>query len=96
MCLLVRVTANLIDRLVRNNGGTMVSKRNEKNSEIYKLQCHFIHHEPHLKSPVIEYRRTWGSSVSIVSDYTLDDWVTGVRSPAEAKDFSSSLCPDQL
>jgi hypothetical protein len=29
------------------------------------------------------------SSVSIVSG---DDWTTGVRSPAEAKDFSSSLC----
>jgi hypothetical protein len=27
-----------------------------------------------------------------VSDYRLDDWVNGVRSPAEAKDFPSSLC----
>jgi hypothetical protein len=27
-----------------------------------------------------------------VSDYGLDDRATGVRSPAEAKDFSSSLC----
>jgi hypothetical protein len=33
-----------------------------------------------------------GSSVSIVSDYGLDAWAIGVRSPAEAKDFSSSLC----
>jgi hypothetical protein len=33
-----------------------------------------------------------GSSVSIVSDYGLDDREIGVRSPAEAKDFSSSLC----
>jgi hypothetical protein len=33
-----------------------------------------------------------GSSVSIVSDYRLDDRVPGVRSPAEAKDFSSNLC----
>jgi hypothetical protein len=24
------------------------------------------------------------------------DWTTGVRSAAEAKSFSSSLCPDQL
>jgi hypothetical protein len=24
------------------------------------------------------------------------DWMTGVRSPAEGKDFSSTLCPDQL
>jgi hypothetical protein len=27
-----------------------------------------------------------------VSDYGLDDWAIGVRSPVEAKDFSSSLC----
>jgi hypothetical protein len=33
-----------------------------------------------------------GSSVSIVSDYGLDDRVIGVRSLAEAKDFSSSFC----
>jgi hypothetical protein len=32
------------------------------------------------------------SSVSIVSDYGLDDRVIGVRSPAETKDFSSILC----
>jgi hypothetical protein len=33
-----------------------------------------------------------GSSVSIVSGYGLDDRAIDVRSPAEAKDFSSSLC----
>jgi hypothetical protein len=33
-----------------------------------------------------------GSSVSIVSDYGRDDRPIDVRSPAEAKDFSSSLC----
>jgi hypothetical protein len=33
-----------------------------------------------------------GSSVSIVSGYGLDDRAIEVRSPAEAKDFSSSLC----
>jgi hypothetical protein len=33
-----------------------------------------------------------GSSVSIVSDYWLDDRAIEVRSPAGAKDFSSSLC----
>jgi hypothetical protein len=33
-----------------------------------------------------------GSSGSIVSDYGLDDRAIGVRSPAGAKDFSSSLC----
>jgi hypothetical protein len=32
------------------------------------------------------------SSGSIVSDYGLDDRVIGVRSPAEAKDFSCNLC----
>jgi hypothetical protein len=32
------------------------------------------------------------SSGSIVSDYGLDDRAIGVRFPAEAKDFSSSLC----
>jgi hypothetical protein len=33
-----------------------------------------------------------GSLVSIVSDYGLHDRAIEVRSPAEAKDFSSTLC----
>jgi hypothetical protein len=33
-----------------------------------------------------------GSSGSIVSDYGLDEWAIGVRSPAGAKDFSAILC----
>jgi hypothetical protein len=33
-----------------------------------------------------------GSSVSIVSDYGLDDRAIGVRSPEGAKNFSHSLC----
>jgi hypothetical protein len=33
-----------------------------------------------------------GCSVSIVSDYGLDDGAIGVRSPAGTKDLSSSLC----
>jgi hypothetical protein len=33
-----------------------------------------------------------GRSVSIVSDYGLDDRVIGVRFPADAAEFSSSLC----
>jgi hypothetical protein len=33
-----------------------------------------------------------GSSVSIVSGYVLDDRAIEVRSPAESRDFSSSLC----
>jgi hypothetical protein len=32
------------------------------------------------------------SSLTIVSDYGLDDWAIEVRSPAEAKGFCSSLC----
>jgi hypothetical protein len=36
--------------------------------------------------------RSGGSSVSIVSGYGLDDRAIMVRSQAEAKDFSSSLC----
>jgi hypothetical protein len=32
---------------------------------------------------------SWGSSVSTC---LATDWTTGIRSPAEAKDFSSSLC----
>jgi hypothetical protein len=38
------------------------------------------------------YWRSRGSSVSIVSDYGLDDRVIEVRSPAEARDFSCNLC----
>jgi hypothetical protein len=34
----------------------------------------------------------WSSSVSIVSDYGLDDRAIGVRSPAGAKDFASNIC----
>jgi hypothetical protein len=33
-----------------------------------------------------------GSSVSTVSDHVLDDRAIEVRTPAETKDFSSSLC----
>jgi hypothetical protein len=42
---------------------------------------------------VVEYRSEKpGSSVSIVSDYGLDNRAIGFRSPAGAKDFSSNLC----
>jgi hypothetical protein len=37
-----------------------------------------------------------GNSVSIVSGYGLHDQAIEVRSPAEAKDFFPSLCPDRL
>jgi hypothetical protein len=39
-----------------------------------------------------QYQQEPGSSVSIVSDYGLDDLANGVRSPAGAKDFLSILC----
>jgi hypothetical protein len=32
------------------------------------------------------------TAISIMSDYGLEDRATAVRSPAEAKDFSSNLC----
>jgi hypothetical protein len=38
------------------------------------------------------YKYFFPGSGSIVSDYGLDDRAIGVRSPAGAKDFSSSLC----
>jgi hypothetical protein len=34
----------------------------------------------------------WGISVSIDSDYRLDNWGYGIQSPAETKGFSFSLC----
>jgi hypothetical protein len=40
----------------------------------------------------IVFRGGRSSSVSIVSDYGLDHRAIEVRSPAGAKDFSSSLC----
>jgi hypothetical protein len=43
-------------------------------------------------SPCYKYLRQPGSSGSIVSDFRLDDRAIEVRSPAEAKDFSCSLC----
>jgi hypothetical protein len=39
-----------------------------------------------------QYRTSWVSSGSIVSDYGLDDREIGFRSPAGAEDFSSTLC----
>jgi hypothetical protein len=50
----------------------------------------FLHHN--FKSIYLIYLGAGLSSGSIVSDYGLDDRAIGVRSPAEAKDFSSILC----
>jgi hypothetical protein len=43
-------------------------------------------------SPHLLYELCRVSSVSIVSDYGLDDRAIGVRSPAGAEEFSSILC----
>jgi hypothetical protein len=40
----------------------------------------------------MEYLREPDSSVSMVSDYALDDLAIGVRSPAETRDFSFNVC----
>jgi hypothetical protein len=45
-----------------------------------------------LLSDRFEVQQEPGSSGSIVSDYGLNYRAIGVRSPAEAKDFSSILC----
>jgi hypothetical protein len=45
-----------------------------------------------ILSVLLRIIRSRGSSGSIVSGYGLEDRAIGVRSPAEAKDFSSSLC----
>jgi hypothetical protein len=49
----------------------------------------------YISSRYFDLQQKWrsrGSSVSIVSDYELDDGATGVRSPVDVKDFSSSPC----
>jgi hypothetical protein len=52
--------------------------------------CCFVRHSN--KTVSFKYYCEQGSSVSIVSDYGLDDLAIEVRSPAEAKHFSSNLC----
>jgi hypothetical protein len=51
--------------------------------------CCFVRYSN--KNVSFKYYCEPGSSVSIVSGYGLDDRAIEVRSPAEAKDFSSSL-----
>jgi hypothetical protein len=46
----------------------------------------------HYKKPPGPYKGDRGNSVSVVSDYGLDDRAIGVRSPAGTTDFSSNLC----
>jgi hypothetical protein len=46
---------------------------------------------PYAYDIYFSVRRSLGSSVSIVSDYRLDDRANGIRSLAEAKDLSSIL-----
>jgi hypothetical protein len=70
--------------------------KREVNIPWHTFLIHLIHpvlyflYNIFLLSSALE--REQGSSVSIVSDYGLDDRAIGVRSPEEAKDFSSNLC----
>jgi hypothetical protein len=54
--------------------------------------CGLSLHDSFFNLLSIWFIKESGSSVSIVCDYGLDDRAIEVRSPAEAKDFSSSLC----
>jgi hypothetical protein len=62
---------------------------NSQNS-LTVLTCFFCQLS-HSFADTICRHRSRGSSGSIVSDYGLDDRAIGVRSPAGAEDFSSSL-----
>jgi hypothetical protein len=57
-----------------------------------KTQNHCLEYLRFILLISINAARSRVSSGSIVSDYGLDDRAIGVRSPAGAKDFSSSLC----
>jgi hypothetical protein len=59
-------------------------------AKIYKLHTN-VHNWTNIRT-IISRKGSRGSSGSIVSDYGLDDRAIGIRSPAGAKDFSSSLC----
>jgi hypothetical protein len=59
--------------------------------------CHWVFRRPFMRYKFQIASSTTNcvsrsSSVSIVSDYGLDNRAMGVRSPAGAKDFSSILC----
>jgi hypothetical protein len=59
------------------------------------MQVTILHHfsQDRNKFRFVDFNnRSRGSSVSILSDYRLDDLAIGVRSPAEAKDFSFNHC----
>jgi hypothetical protein len=60
-----------------------------RNFEPFRSVCHLWYYV------VWHQFMNWGSSVSVVCDYTLDDRTTEVRSPAEAKDFSCSICVER-
>jgi hypothetical protein len=56
------------------------------------VTCAQIAVESHILNLLLWQFGEPGTSVSIMSGYGLDDRAIEVRSPAEAKDFSSSLC----
>jgi hypothetical protein len=55
-------------------------------------QTIFVRHLFSRFTRLLSHIRSSGSSVSIVTDYRLDYRATGVRSPAEEKDFSCNIC----
>jgi hypothetical protein len=67
-----------------------LSKREWHNFKVLSLNSPTGPEEKYEKPIRISGSR--GSSGSIVSDYGLDDRAIGVRFPAGAKDFSSTLC----
>jgi hypothetical protein len=71
--------------------GSIDSSRFPFRAPVMTIFVPFAHIVTSLRVAIFS-RRSRVSSVSIVSDYGLDDRAIGVRSPARAKDFSSILC----
>jgi hypothetical protein len=45
--------------MVWSGGGRMINRENPKNSEKNLLECRFVHHKSHVKSPGIEPEALW-------------------------------------
>jgi hypothetical protein len=69
-------------------------KSHKKGQNCQGLKCYgvLLYLRIYIFSHTALLPRSRGSSVSIMSDYGLDDWAIGVRSPAGAKEFFSNLC----
>jgi hypothetical protein len=59
---------------------------------IAAVKLHITETNDRLVNSVYVHALSRVSSVSVASDYGLDDRAIGVRTSAEAKDFSSNLC----